>query len=290
MEVIFYNYTNNHIVFTPIVIIKGAFKYIKQSKNDDHYDESKVFDLQNIECKQLCNNIICEIPIKIIKSKFVIIVELKSGENIFNLKYKEKDCIIGTLILNLVMELESPLYTVQGLIVHSSDSDMMSHNDLEIKKLQDKIYLSLQLAQAVFSELLCQEQRNCRTEKQSFQLFNSLQLGSKSIESIKLDLVNNQLKNYTTNDLWQYLARNIRINKSIWSSRKKYVAIVVDNWQSGNKGNDLDLHAVNHMEGLGGGGLALLGKQFLDSWPDKLSDILDSIWNSNGEVTSQSQR
>ena len=247
MDVVFDNYIPNQIVQTPIIVLKG----IIVTKDPDKLNVDCFEAILNTNCVTF-SDLHTLLPVKFVQDKFVLVARLEPGDNDLIFRYDQVE--IGRIRLTLQNHMANYKYYVQGLIVYCSDSD---HDESRITTMQNKIALGIKLAQTIFSEVLYGHTQRRLT----FQLRHE-----GSCEVMKLGLTRSELASeYGTQELWEYLARQIKEQATLWSTKCKYVAFVLDPWRG--VGKDVDMQA------LGGGGLAVLDSQCLEVWPDRKSVV-----------------
>ncbi|CAG7724633.1 unnamed protein product [Allacma fusca] len=202
-----------------------------------------------------------ELSLKIVRNRFILLIELSEGINCvffqdetgkvikeFRIKFlpSSNDCYV------------KPLYIV------CSDSYPEGGNDDENFRLnQRKIHLGLKIIQALYAEKLFEWGLSRRT----FTLVND----SSSCEVIQIPRTTQEVRELETKHLWDLLAREIRANSRIWDTRCKYVAFMADPWKPQRA------EKLENSPALAGGGLALIGSDFLQVWSDQFQNVLKQL-------------
>ena len=200
-----------------------------------------------------------ELTVKSVRNRFILLVELSEGINCVFFQ-DDRGKVIKEFRIKFLPS--SNDYFVKPLYVFCSDSFPENPDADEAFRLnQRKIRVGLKLVQALFAEKLFEWGLSRRTF--------TLDSQSYDCEVIKIPVTTREARDMETGRVWDCVAREIRANGRIWDANCKYVAFMADPWKPQAE--------PENSPALAGGGLAMMGSDFLQVWPDHFQIVLQQL-------------
>lgn len=278
MKVILQNYIRGQTVFhSNLVVLKGQLVFGSGEEEQSGLPSAAAgscavpFDIRHRRCQPEFES---GVPYKIYRGRFVALLNLEVGANQINFCDKENGTVFDNFELVYQEDTCINEHYIRVLYVSCAKSEEGGLAENRKDRILPKLYLGLSLVQTLFAEKLYEN----GFDRRSFKLLHGM--GSSAEFPISLSAA--EIAHMSTSQLWEYIAKEIRAREDTWDKRCKYVAFVANSWKVHYEHHQQNtkLDSATEKLALGGGGLAVIGTSFLDTWPFSVETVLDTLFSN----------